>query len=154
MRCHFPHFGDIQLWVWVEMVDLIRLVPAVHPPLSQVTLAQPSGSIWSGQRSQQVLILPATCPSPNLVPPPCWNEARRSAHPLSQKEGSLHLLLSRLTPPHPRLLVSAQAPGPEPPRCSSAPSVHFWLSLEESLFPDAPSHLSDHPNLTALQGHA
>lgn len=48
------------------MVDLIRLGPTVHLPLSQVTLEEPPGSSGPAQ-SQRVLILPATHPGPNLA---------------------------------------------------------------------------------------
>ena len=148
MRCHFPPFGDIQLWTLDEMVDLISLVAAVHPPLSQVALEQSSGSEQSGQCSQQVLVLPATCSGPNLVPRPTGVRLHVCS-PHKIRGGGPCTAFSQLRLPSPSMLLLSASAWSVAPELPLIPSAHFWLSSLR-----APSHLSDHLNLTALQGLA
>lgn len=147
VRCHFPHFRDIQLWVWVEMVDLIRPVSAVHPPLSQVTLEQPSGSIWSGQQSASANP-DSHMPRPKTSPTSLLEQGQISAH-LTRLEGEV--TAPYFPQPHryyqPRCLDSSPHTIPQQPvSISGSPSWRKASSL------NVPYHLSDHPNLTAFQG--
>lgn len=123
--------------------------PLVHPPRSQVTLAQPSGSIWSGQCSQQCLPRQPHAPAQTLPHLPAGVRPGVCSPHQARKRG--HCTPAR--PPPPPLLLSAwHCDQARPLLDSLCPGLALLQGKASSL--SATSHLSDHLDLTALPGPA